>query len=150
VLGTLNPITEIVQLAHQRDVPVLVDGAQAAPHMPADFRALGCDFYTFSAHQMGGPTGVGVLYGRQEWLAKLLPYQLGEDMVDTVSLARPFATTQSAFKCGYQRFEGGTHTFAEIIAFGDVLKYLQGIGRQQSSQYEEGLLQYAEPKLVQL
>ncbi|MDF7815778.1 cysteine desulfurase [Hymenobacter sp. YC55] len=147
VLGTINPIKQIVQLAHKRNVPVLVDGAQAAPHMPVDMQDLGCDFYTFSAHKMGGPSGVGVLYGRKSWLDKLPPYQLGEDMVDTVSIARTFSSAESKYKSAPERFEGGTHAFAEIIAFGHVIDYLNGIGRQQIQEYEEGLLHYVTPKM---
>ncbi|HEX8349402.1 MAG TPA: cysteine desulfurase, partial [Hymenobacter sp.] len=150
VLGTINPIREIVKLAHQRNIPVLVDGAQAMPHMPVDVRDLGCDFYTFSAHKMAGPSGVGVLYGRKEWLDKLPPYQLGEDMVDTVSIARTFSTTQSSFKSGYQRFEGGAQAFVEIIAFGTILEYLQGLGRQTIADYEQSLLRYLIQKLEPL
>jgi cysteine desulfurase/selenocysteine lyase len=150
VLGTINPIREIVRLARRRDVPVLVDGAQTAPHMPVDMQELGCDFYTFSAHKMGGPAGVGVLYGRKPWLDKLPPYQLGENMEDTVSIARPLSSAQSTFKPGPARFEGGTHAFAEIIAFGHVVDYLHGIGRHEIEQYEEGLLHYTTPRLEAL
>ena len=147
VLGTINPIKEIVHLAHQRNVPVLVDGAQTAPHMPVDMQELGCDFYTFSAHKMGGPSGVGVLYGRKSWLDKLPPYQLGEDMVDTVNIARTMSSFESKYKSAPDRFEGGTHAFTEIIAFGHVIDYLNGIGRHLIEKYEEGLLHYATPKL---
>jgi len=144
VLGTINPIRLIADIAHQRgNIAVLADGAQTAPHMPVDVRELGCDFYTFSAHKMGGPTGVGVLYGRKEWLEKLPPYQLGEEMVDTVGTARLHSTMESSFKSAPKRFEGGTHAFAEIIAFGSVIDYLNGIGRPKIAAYEEGLLHYA-------
>ncbi|TGE06334.1 aminotransferase class V-fold PLP-dependent enzyme [Hymenobacter fodinae] len=147
VLGTINPVKQIVQMAHQRDVPVLVDGAQAAPHMPVDMQKLGCDFYTFSAHKMGGPSGVGVLYGRKQWLDKLPPYQLGEEMVDKVSITRLHSTRESSFKPAPQRFEGGTQAFVEIIAFGTVIDYLRGIGRQESADYEQALLEYALGKM---
>ncbi|HEX8329301.1 MAG TPA: cysteine desulfurase [Hymenobacter sp.] len=147
VLGTINPVKLIVEMGHQRGVPVLVDGAQAAPHMPVDMRALGCDFYTFSAHKMGGPSGVGVLYASSEWLQRLPPYQLGETMVDKVSLARLLPSHESAFKSGYQKFEGGTTAFVEIIAFGAVIDYLNGVGREKIQAYEEGLLHYAAGKL---
>ncbi|RPD47880.1 aminotransferase class V-fold PLP-dependent enzyme [Hymenobacter sediminis] len=150
VLGTINPIKQMVELAHRRNIPVLVDGAQAAPHMPVDMQELGCDFYTFSGHKMGSPSGVGVLYGRKEWLDKLPPYQLGEDMVETVSIARTLSSPDSKFASAPMRFEGGTHAFAEIIAFGHVVDYLQQIGRQQIQEYEESLLHYATEKMQPL
>ncbi|PJJ59549.1 aminotransferase class V-fold PLP-dependent enzyme [Hymenobacter chitinivorans] len=151
VLGTINPIQQIVALAHKRgNIAVFVDGAQAAPHMPVDMRELGCDFYTFSAHKMGGPSGVGVLYGRQKWLKKLPPYQLGEEMVDKVSIARRVSTTESTFQDPPKRFEGGTPAFVEIIGFGAVIDYLNGIGRAKIQQYEESLLHYAQEQLEPL
>lgn len=150
VLGTINPIQEIVRLAHQRGVPVLVDGAQAAPHMPVDMRELGCDFYTFSAHKMGGPGGVGVLYASSEWLQRLPPYQLGEGMVEKVGHKVQGSELVSSFKSAYEKFEGGTFPFVEIIAFGSVIDYLSNIGRQKIADYEEGLLHYAEAKFQAL
>jgi cysteine desulfurase/selenocysteine lyase len=151
VLGTINPVKEIVQLAHKRgNIAVFVDGAQAAPHMPVDVRDLGCDFYAFSGHKMGGPSGVGVLYGRKEWLDKLPPYQLGEEMVETVGIGSGGPVTESKFKSAPDRFEGGTQSFVEIIGFGTVIDYLNGIGRQTISDYEEGLLYYALEKLETL
>lgn len=150
VLGTINPVEKIVQMAHQRNIAVLVDGAQAAPHMPVDMRELGCDFYTFSGHKMGSPSGVGVLYGRKEWLEKLPPYQLGEDMEKTVSIARTFSTPKSSFKPAPQKFEAGTPPFVEIIAFGSVIEYLQGIGQQRIADYEQELLHYTVGKLESL
>jgi cysteine desulfurase/selenocysteine lyase len=151
VLGTINPVKEIVKLAHKRGhIAVLVDGAQAAPHMPVDVRELGCDFYVFSAHKMGGPTGVGVLYGRTEWLKKLPPYQLGEEMVETVGVARRGPLGETTFKSPPDKFEGGTQAFVDIIGFGAVIDYLNDIGRQNISDYEEGLLYYALEKLESL
>ncbi|MDB5236352.1 MAG: Cysteine desulfurase [Hymenobacter sp.] len=151
VLGTINPVKEIVKLAHKRgNIAVFVDGAQAAPHMPVDVRDLGCDFYAFSGHKMGGPSGVGVLYGRAEWLEKLPPYQLGEEMVEKVSIARLKSTTESTFKTPPDRFEGGTQSFVEIIAFGSVIEYLENIGRQKISDYEEALLYYTLDKVEPL
>jgi cysteine desulfurase/selenocysteine lyase len=151
VLGTINPVRLISEMAHRHgNIAVLVDGAQAAPHMPVDVREIGCDFYTFSAHKMGGPAGVGVLYGRQQWLEKLPPYQLGEGMVDTVSIARLLASAESAYKSAPQKLEGGTQAFADIIAFGSVVDYLDTIGREKISQYEEGLLHYAIDQLEPL
>jgi cysteine desulfurase/selenocysteine lyase len=148
VLGTINPVKEIVKLAHKRgNIAVLVDGAQAAPHMPVDVRELGCDFYTFSAHKMGGPSGVGVLYGRTEWLKKLPPYEMGEEMVEKVSNKRGKSTTESTFKSPPDRFEGGTQSFVEIIAFGAVIDYLEKMGRQASADYEQELLEYSLEKL---
>jgi cysteine desulfurase/selenocysteine lyase len=97
--------------------------------MPVDMRALGCDFYTFSGHKMGSASGVGVLYGRKEWLDKLPPYQLSEEMVDTVSLARTLSSIKSKFKSAPQRFEGGTTAFVEIIASGRTWR-VSGVSKQ--------------------
>lgn len=151
VLGTINPVQQIVALVHQKgNIAVFVDGAQAAPHMPVDVRALGCDFYAFSAHKMGGPSGVGVLYGRTEWLEKLPPYEMGEEMVETVGIAQHKPSGKTTFKPAPDKFEGGTQSFVEIIGFGAVIDYLNGIGRQAISDYEEGLLHYALEKLEPL
>ena len=151
MLGTINPVKLIVEMAHQRgNIAVFVDGAQAAPHMPVDVRELGCDFYAFSGHKMGGPSGVGVLYGRKEWLEKLPPYQMGEEMVETVGIARKGFSGETKFKPAPDKFEGGTQSFVEIIGMGAVIDYLNGIGRQNISDYEEGLLYYALDKLERL
>ena len=144
VLATLSPVREIVKLAHARGVAVLVDGAQTAPHMPIDMRELDCDFYCFSAHKMGGPAGVGVLYGRQEWLKKLPVFQSGSDMASEVVMY----PGQPGFldfvpKPLPKKFEAGTSAFVDIIAFGAVISYLEGIGRQQIADYEQQLLHYA-------
>lgn len=136
-LGTVNPIRRIVEMAHARGVPVLVDGAQAVPHMPVDVQALGCDFYCFSAHKLFGPTGVGVLYGRAELLEAMPPYQGGGDMISSVTFAK---TTYNALP---YKFEAGTPDIAGVIGFGAALRYLRGLDMQAAAAYEDALLAYA-------
>ncbi len=141
-LGTINPVDEIIETAHAVGAAVLVDGAQAAPHIVADFQALDVDFYTVSAHKMCGPTGVGVLYGKKDWLEKLPPYQGGGEMIATVSFEE---TTYAGLP---HKFEAGTPNICGGIAFGVALDYLHGIGMQAIQEYEEELLQYATEKLL--
>ncbi|SFR35545.1 cysteine desulfurase / selenocysteine lyase [Robiginitalea myxolifaciens] len=141
-LGTINPIEAIIETAHAVGAAVLVDGAQAAPHIVADFQALDVDFYTVSAHKMCGPTGVGVLYGKKDWLEKLPPYQGGGEMIATVSFEE---TTYAGLP---HKFEAGTPNICGGIAFGAALDYLHGIGMQAIQEYEEELLQYATEKLL--
>ncbi len=121
-LGTVNPVRRIVELAHARGVPVLVDGAQAAPHMPVDVRALDCDFYAFSGHKIYGPTGVGVLYGKAALLEAMPPYQGGGDMILSVTFEK---TTYNELP---YKFEAGTPNIAGGIALGAALDYLNGLG----------------------
>jgi cysteine desulfurase/selenocysteine lyase len=141
VLGTINPIKEITRLAHQRGIPVFVDGAQTAPHMPVDVQDLDCDFYAFSAHKMGGPAGIGVLYGKEEWLDKMPPHHGGTDMATTVTFEK---TTYAPLP---KKFEAGTSAFADIIAFGSLLEYLNGIGMDKIEEYELQLLAYAQERI---
>lgn len=141
VFGTINPVKEIVKLAHAKGAAVFVDGAQTAPHMPVDVKDLSCDFYAFSGHKMGSPSGVGVLYGRKEWLEKLPPFIGGEDMYDKVTYEN------TVFKDAPEKFHGGTLSFAEIISFGTLIDYVSGIGMQAISDYEKDLLSYAELQL---
>jgi cysteine desulfurase/selenocysteine lyase len=142
VLGTVNPIKEIVKIAKQHNVPVFVDGAQTAPHMPVDVKDMDCDFFAFSGHKMGSPSGVGVLYGKKKWLEKLPPFLEGEDMAKTVSFEK------STFKSPPDKFEGGSLPFAEIISFGTLIDYVNDIGMQPISEYEKDLLAYAELQLA--
>ena len=135
-LGTINPIRNIVELCHERDVPVLVDGAQAAPHLAIDVAALGCDFYTISAHKMFGPTGIGILYGKEALLEKMPPYQGGGDMISSVSFEK---TTYNRLPF---RFEAGTPNIAGAVGFGAAMDYLTEVGLDAVSAYEEELLDY--------
>ena len=135
-LGTINPIRNIVELCHERDVPVLVDGAQAAPHLAIDVAALGCDFYTISGHKMFGPTGIGILYGKESLLEKMPPYQGGGDMISSVSFEK---TTYNRLPF---RFEAGTPNIAGAVGFGAAMDYLTEVGLDAVSAYEEELLDY--------
>jgi cysteine desulfurase / selenocysteine lyase len=136
-LGTINPVRRIVEMAHGRDVPVLIDGAQAAPHLRVDVRELGCDFYVFSGHKALGPTGIGVLYGKAEWLERMPPYQGGGDMIASVTFER---TTYNALP---YKFEAGTPHIAGVIGLGVALDYLGGLGLDRVAAYEHELLTYA-------
>lgn len=136
-LGTILPVEKIIAAAKEMDIPVLLDGAQAVPHQPVDVAALGCDFYAFSGHKMCGPTGIGVLYGREDWLEKLPPYQGGGDMILTVSFA---GTTYNDLP---YKFEAGTPNIAGAIGLGCAIDYLSSIGMDTISEYESGLLEYA-------
>jgi cysteine desulfurase/selenocysteine lyase len=142
VLGTINPLAEMIDIAHRRHVPVLVDGAQAVPHIPVDVQKLDCDFYVFSSHKMYGPTGVGILYGKTELLEKMPPYQGGGDMIEQVTFAK---TTYAALPA---KFEAGTPNIADVIGFGVAIDYLQNIGMDAIWQHENELLHYAMKKLA--
>jgi cysteine desulfurase/selenocysteine lyase len=144
VLGTINPLKEMVQIAHAHQVPVLVDGAQAFPHLPVDVQDLDCDFYVFSSHKAYGPTGVGVLYGKEKLLTKMPPWQGGGDMIETVSFAM---TTYNRLP---YKFEAGTPDIAGVIGFGAAIKYLQTVGMQHIAAHEQALLAYATQKLMQI
>jgi cysteine desulfurase / selenocysteine lyase len=136
VLGTINPISDIIGLAHRRGIPVLVDGAQAIPHMPIDVRALDCDFYVFSGHKLFGPTGIGVLYGKAELLESMPPYQGGGDMISAVSFEK---TVYNALP---HKFEAGTPNIAGTIGLAAAIEYVEKIGMQQIAAYESELLDY--------
>jgi cysteine desulfurase/selenocysteine lyase len=136
-LGTINPVEDIVAAARACNVPVLIDGAQAIPHQAVDVRALGCDFYAFSGHKMCGPTGIGVLYGRQEWLERLPPWQGGGDMILTVSFE---GSTWNELP---YKFEAGTPDVAGAVGLGAAIGYLEALGMDRIARYEEHLLAYA-------
>ena len=136
VLGTVNPIKQIVEMAHSQVVPVLVDGAQATPHMPVDVQKLGCDFYVFSGHKIYGPTGIGVLYGKAELLEAMPPYQLGSDMIKSVTFER------TVYNDLPYKFEAGTPNIAGVIGMGAAIDYLTEIGMDRIDNYEHGLLEY--------
>ncbi len=136
-LGTVNPLRKMIQMAHAHDVPVLVDGAQAVPHMPVDVQALGCDFYAFSGHKVYGPTGIGVLYGKEELLAEMPPYQGGGDMISSVTFAK---TTYNVVP---YKFEAGTPDIAGAIGLGAALNYINDLGMERIAAHEQDLLAYA-------
>lgn len=140
-LGTLNPVERLIELAHARDIPVLLDGAQAAPHMIVDVQALDCDFYAFSGHKLYGPTGIGVLYGKGELLEKLPPYQGGGDMIRSVTFERTIYNDLP------WRFEAGTPNIAGALGLGAAIDYVERIGLDRIAAYERDLLIYATNKL---
>jgi len=133
-LGTVNPVAEIVGLAHAQGIPVLVDGAQAVPHFAVDVQALGCDFYAFSGHKMFGPTGVGVLYGRLDLLEAMPPYQGGGGMIGSVTME------QSTFAPVPTRFEAGTPSIADVVALAPAIRYLADLGYPAIQSWEEQLV----------
>ncbi|MER3375923.1 MAG: cysteine desulfurase [Allomuricauda sp.] len=141
-LGTINPIEEIIEAAHKVGAAVLIDGAQAAAHIKADLQALDVDFYVVSAHKMCGPTGVGMLYGKEEWLKKLPPYQGGGEMIAEVTFEK---TTYADLP---HKFEAGTPNICGGIAFGAALDYMNSIGFDAITQYEKELVRYATEQLL--
>ena len=143
-LGTINPIEEIIKKAHQVGAAVLIDGAQSTPHMKVDFQDLDVDFYVTSAHKICGPTGVGLLYGKQEWLEKLPPYQGGGEMIDTVTFEK---TTYAGLP---HKFEAGTPNICGGIAFGVAIDYMNTIGFDAIGIYEQELLVYGTQELLKI
>ena len=141
VLGTINPVKEIVQIAHSHGVPILLDGAQAVQHEPVNVADLDCDFYAFSGHKIYGPTGIGVLYGKEEWLERLPPYQGGGDMIDQVTFEK---TTYNVLPF---KFEAGTTNFIGAIGMAESMNYLSSIGLENIQRYEQQLRDYAIQKL---
>ena len=140
-LGTINPAAEIVRLAHARGIPVLLDGAQAVPHMKVDVAALDCDFYAFSGHKLFGPTGIGVLYGKADLMDRMPPWQGGGDMISSVTLEEVRYNTLPA------KFEAGTPDIAGVVGLAAAIEYLNGIDMEAASAHEAGLARYAEAKL---
>jgi cysteine desulfurase/selenocysteine lyase len=143
-LGTINPVEEIVRLAHRRGIPVLVDGAQAAAHMRIDVQTLGCDFYALSGHKMFGPTGIGVLYGTSALLSTMPPYQGGGDMISSVTFER------TLYKPPPHRFEAGTPHIAGAVGLAAAIEYLTAIGWERAALHERELLEYASRALSQV
>ena len=143
-LGTINPVEVIIVAAHAKGIPVLLDGAQAIPHMPVDVQALDCDFYVFSGHKLYGPSGIGVLYGKQALLEAMPPYQGGGDMIRTVSFEK------STYAGLPHKFEAGTPAIAEVIGLGAAIDYLNGIGMAEIAAYEAELLAYATEQAKQI
>ncbi len=136
-LGTVNPVRRIVEMAHRWDVPVVIDGAQAVPHLAVDVQELGCDFYAFSGHKLFGPTGIGVLYGKAELLEKMPPYQGGGEMIRSVTFEK---TTYNTLP---YKFEAGTPHIAGVIGLSAAIEYVKGIGIERITAYEKELLAYA-------
>jgi cysteine desulfurase/selenocysteine lyase len=135
-LGTINPMDSIIQLAHSRGVPVLVDGAQSVPHMTVDVQEMGCDFFVFSGHKLFGPTGIGVLYGKSEHLNAMPPYQSGGEMIRSVTFEK---TTYNVLP---HKFEAGTPNIAGAIGLGAAIDYLNDLGMDRIHSYEKELLDY--------
>ena len=144
VLGIVNPVEEIIRLAHARGVAVCVDGAQSVPHLAVDVQEMDCDFLVMSAHKMYGPTGLGVLYGKKEWLDKLPPAEGGGEMIEHVSFEK---TTYNVLP---YKFEAGTPNFVGSYAFGKAIDYLQSIGLEQIAEHENALAKYMETQLLLL
>ena len=143
-LGTVNPIETIIEKSHKSGAAVLIDGAQAAPHFEIDVRKLDVDFYVCSAHKLCGPTGVGILYGKKEWLEKLPPYQGGGEMIDQVSFEK------STYADLPNKFEAGTPNISGVIASGIALDYINKLGLTNIKEYEDYLLEYATAKLEEI
>lgn len=144
VLGIVNPIEEIIRLAHEKGVAVCVDGAQSVPHLAMDVQRLDCDFLVFSAHKMYGPTGLGVLYGKKEWLDKLPPAEGGGEMIEHVSFEK---TTYNVLP---YKFEAGTPNYVGSYAFGKAIDYVQAIGLEQIAAHEHALTEYIEQELSKI
>ena len=143
-LGTVNPIKEIIDKGHEYGAAVLIDGAQATPHIKPDVQELNCEFYTCSAHKICGPTGVGMLYGKEEWLHRLPPYQGGGEMISEVTFEK---TTYADLP---HKFEAGTPNIAGVISFGVALDYMNQLGFEQIAAYEKTLLDHATRKLTEI
>jgi cysteine desulfurase/selenocysteine lyase len=144
VLGTVVPVKWVVEQAHSRGVPVLIDGCQGVTHMPVDVQDLDCDFYVIAGHKLYGPTGIGILYGRPEILATMPPWQGGGDMITSVTFDK------TTFQEPPLRFEAGTPPFVEAIGLGAAIDYVSGIGMERIAAYEHGLTEYARERLAQV
>ena len=142
VLGTVNPIKEIVRIAHEHGVPVMVDGAQSTPHFAVDVQDLDCDFFAFSGHKTYGPTGIGVLYGKEDWLDRLPPYQGGGEMIESVSFEK------TVFERLPFKFEAGTPDYVATTALAKALDYLSALGMHRIEAYERELTHYAMQRLA--
>jgi len=141
VLGTVNPVVEIVKMAHAHGIPVLVDGAQSAPHLPVDVQALDCDFFAFSGHKMYGPTGIGVLYGKEKWLEKLPPYQGGGEMIDKVTWEK------TTFERLPFKFEAGTPDYVATHGLAKAIEFIDSIGLDDIQLHEQELTRYCMERL---
>jgi cysteine desulfurase / selenocysteine lyase len=143
-LGTILPVREIVELAHDRGIPVIVDGAQSAAHLPVDVQAIGCDFFAFSSHKMYGPTGSGALYGKRRWLDEMPPCQGGGDMISTVSFE------ESTWAPVPHKFEAGTPNIAGVVGFGAAVDFLRRYDLAEIAAHEHDLLEYGTARLAEV
>ncbi len=143
-LGTINPVKEVVRIAHAHHVPVLLDGAQAVAHRPIDVQELDCDFYCFSGHKMYGPMGIGVLYGKESWLNRLKPYQGGGEMISNVTFEK------STYQELPFKFEAGTPAVGDVIGLRKAIEYMQRVGVQQIADHEAELLRYGTEQLLKI
>ena len=141
VLGTINPVEDIIKIAHEHGIPVLVDGAQSAPHMKIDVQAMDCDFFAFSGHKMYGPTGIGVLYGKEEWLEKLPPYQGGGEMIDKVTWEK------TTFERLPFKFEAGTPDYVATHGLAKAIDYMTSVGLDFIEAHEKELTRYCMEQL---
>ena len=144
VLGTVNPVNEIIRIAHEHDVPVMIDGAQSAPHFKVDVQARDCDFFAFSGHKMYGPTGVGVLYGKERWLEQLPPYQGGGEMIDRVTFEH------TTFERLPFKFEAGTPDYVATNGLARAIDYLETLGMDNIAAHEQDLTRYAMQRLGEI
>ncbi|MDO4980105.1 MAG: cysteine desulfurase [Prevotellaceae bacterium] len=144
VLGTVNPVNEIIRIAHEHDVPVMIDGAQSAPHFKVDVQAMDCDFFAFSGHKMYGPTGVGVLYGKERWLEQLPPYQGGGEMIDRVTFEH------TTFERLPFKFEAGTPDYVATNGLARAIDYLETLGMENIAAHEQDLTRYAMQRLGEI
>jgi len=141
-IGTINPIKQMIEMAHKHGAPVLIDGAQSVPHLTVDVHDLNCDFYAFSGHKLYGPTGIGVLYGKSDLLDQMQPYHGGGEMISSVSFEK------TTYKKPPHKFEAGTPSIAGAIGLGAAIDYVKSIGLQEISAYENQLLKYATEKIL--
>ena len=144
VLGTINPVEDVIRIAHEHDIPVVVDGAQSTPHFKVDMQQLDCDFFVFSGHKIYGPTGIGVLYGKEDWLDKLPPYQGGGEMIENVSFEK------STFERPPLKFEAGTPDYIATTGLAKALEYVTDLGMDAIQKHEEELTRYAIMQLRQI
>ncbi len=144
VLGTVNPVEDVIGIAHKHGIPVCIDAAQSIQHVPLDVQKLDCDFLVFSGHKAYGPTGIGAVYGKEKWLEEMPPYQAGGDMVDKVSFEK------TTFNVLPFKFEAGTTNYIGATGMGEGLRYITGLGLKNIAEYEEELTQYAQKKISEL
>lgn len=144
VLGTINPVNDIIRIAHEHDVPVMIDGAQSTPHFKVDVQELDCEFFTFSGHKIYGPTGIGVLYGKEDWLDRLPPYQGGGEMIESVTFEK------TVFEKLPFKFEAGTPDYVATHGLAKALDYVSALGMDNIAKHEQELTQYAMEKMLQI